>query len=790
MLSGLNDLEVSERIKNGQSNVSIKNPSKSVSEIIISNTFTFFNFVFLVIAIIMISVKLYKSLTFIPLILTNTLIGIYQEIRSKKILDKLTLLNEPKALVLRNGIEENISINDLVIDDIIILKSGNQIPCDAYVLEGEALVNESLLTGEPDEIKKEKDSELLSGSFVVSGKVYAKICNVGSDSYINKLTLEAKKNKKKEDSEIINSLNKILKVISLIIIPFGILLFVEAKYIIPNLNGDFVSVKDAANSTLAALLMMIPEGLYLLATVSLAISAYRLAKDDVLLHNLKSIETLARINVLCIDKTGTITNNDMVVKDYISLDNNLSKEDLFQYISNFSSKQKNDNITMEALKAYFNKECNEDIISITSFSSKYKYSSATFKQHKYVLGAYDLLLKENTKKYKSIIDKYINKGYRILLFALYDGLIDGNALDGTIKPLGLILLSNSIRENAKETFNYFKNQGVDIKVISGDSAKTVSLVAKEAGIDNYDKYIDVSNLSDNELINNVSKYSIFGRVSPHQKLIIIKELKRLGNKVAMTGDGVNDVLALKEADCSVALAQGADAAIQTSQIVLLDSDFKKMPHIVYEGRRVVNNLERSGALFLSKNVFAIILSIICLITLNQFPVKTTQVGLINLFTIGAPAFLLSQVPNKNIIKGKFVINTMSYAIPAGITDAFMVTLIYELGKYINLTQEEISTSATLIMGIVGILIVYNVSRPLNKYKGYCLLICIIGLFLNYLLAFVSPFFKSFYDFEFLPLNGWYLFILLTLLSSFVYIFLAKIISWFVKKTDAYNKVFK
>ena len=789
-LKGLTYKEVEERKLKGKYNKAIKNQSKSIGQIIISNTCTFFNLIFLIIAIIMVVVKLYKSLTFLPLIITNTLIGIIQEIKSKKVLDKLTLLHEPKALVIRNGKEEKISIFDLVEDDLVVFKAGSQISADAVVVAGEALVNESLLTGEPDEIKKEINSDLLSGSYIVSGKVIARVTHVGEESYINKLTIEAKSNKKKEDSEIISSLNRIVKVIGIIVIPFGIALFLEAKFAMPAITHEEVSYASAVNSTFAALLMMIPEGLYLLSSVSLAISAYLLAKKQVLLHNMKSIETLARVNVLCIDKTGTITDNHMVVNEYEVLDDTITKEELYQRLCNFSFAQDNDNITMEALKKYFKDSPSEKFVSKSAFSSSFKYSGVNFKDYSYILGAPELLLKDKYDLYKDKIEKWAKDGYRVLVICKYSEESRGEALTGSVNPFGIVILSNPIRENAVETFKYFESQGVTIKVISGDSPITVSNVAKKACIKDSDKYIDTSTLSDEELIEASDKYAVFGRVSPHAKQVLVKALKNKGKKVAMTGDGVNDVLALKEADCSIAMASGADAAMQTSQVVLLDSDFSKMPHIVYEGRRVVNNLEKSGALFLSKNVFAVLLSLLFIICVKQFPVKTTQVGLINLFTIGAPAFLLSQVANKDIIKGRFITNTLSIAIPAGVTDAVMVALMYFIGINNGLSLEEISTASTLIMGTVGILILIKVSHPYTKYKVSVTILCILGLVLNFVIAFFIPIFKYYYDFVHLPIKGWVIFGILAAISILMYILLDYLIKWFGRKTKALDKIFK
>lgn len=781
-LIGLTNEEVNKKKEEGKVNSSIKNPSKSYLEIITSNLFTYFNLIFFLIAIILILVKLYKALTFLPLIILNILIGIIQEIKSKRVLDKLTLMAEPKALVVRNGNEEKINVCDLVEGDLVIFSAGNQICADGRVVLGQALVNESLLTGESDEIKKEVDSILLSGSYIVSGKVYVKLTNVGSDSYINKLTLEAKENKTRETSEIIKSLNRLVKAIGIIIIPFALGLFCEAYFI----NG--ATIKNAVDSTVAAILMMIPEGLFLLASVSLAISAVRLAKNNVLTHDMKSIESLARINTLCIDKTGTITDNNMEVIDYLSIDCKISKEEIFQALVDFSYAQDFDNITMRAIKDKFKGDVRDKFISKSAFSSQFKYSAVNFESFSYVLGAPDFIIKENYLEYKDLIDSYQNEGYRVLALCRSVNMIDGKEITTRLTPMGLVVLDNPIRLNAVETFKYFSSYNVDIKVISGDNPKTVSMVASKALIKGAENYIDTSKLSDNELMESVEKYNVFGRVTPHQKQVIIRALKNKKNKVAMVGDGVNDILALKEADCSIALASGADAAMQVSQVVLLDSNFSHMPQVVLEGRRVVNNLETSGALFLSKNVYAIILTLIFLLCLRQFPVKTTQVGLVNMFTIGFPAFLLSQSPNKKLIRGNFIKNILKYAIPAGLTNAIMVTLMYFIGLAFNLSYDEISTASILIMASIGILILINVSRPFNKYKVVVVVLSIFGLILNVLLAFFTPFFNYYYDFKNLSAAGWIIFVILLIISYGMYLLIDFLISKYNGRIKLIDKI--
>ena len=743
--AGLTDREVEERKKAKLVNIEVKPPSKSALEIIGTNIFTYFNFIFAFIAIILIMVKSYRDLTFLPVIISNTVIGIVQELRSKKVLDRLKMLNAPFAMVIRNGEEKKIQAKELVKDDIVIFKAGDQICADAMVLEGEVSVNESLLTGESDEIIKTRESKLMSGSFVVSGSCLAKLTNVGEESYISKLTLQAKKMKNEEQSEMIRSLNRIVKFAGIIIIPIGAALFIE-QY---KLEG--APLKSCVQSMVAAVIGMIPEGLFLLASVTLAISAMKLAKNKVLIHDMKCIETLARVDVLCVDKTGTITDGNMKVSEILPLeDYEGSREDLEILISDFACAQEPDNITMEAVKKYFTKNTNKKAISVVGFSSKFKYSGVAFEKEAFILGAPEFLLKEKYERYKSEIEKYSKKGERVLVFCKYNGILDGKEITNSIIPYGLIMISNSIRESATETFKFFTKQGVNVKVISGDSPITVSQVAKKAGIENAENYIDASLLKNDEEIEIAAKkYNVFGRVTPDQKRKIIRALKKSGRTVAMTGDGVNDVLALKDADCSIAMASGSQAAVQASQLVLLESDFSKMPGVVEEGRRVVNNLERSGSLFLVKNIFSLFISILAICFNVTYPLKPSQVSLISMFTIGLPAFLLSQAPNKELIKGKFIKNIISKSLPGGLTDTLVVLIMVVLGNAFMLTSSEISTASTFLLAIVGLIILYRASKPMTIYKWFILGICAVGLILSII------FFKNLFGLTELSVRGFW-----------------------------------
>ena len=721
---GLNSDQVNEYFENGWSNEPVEPPSKTVPEIIKSNLFTYFNLVFAVLAALLILAGSFRNLTFLPVILANLFIGIIQEIRAKNTLDKLSVLNAPKALVVREGRQFSIPAEELVLDDIVIFKAGNQICADAIVIDGEVSVNESLLTGESDEISKKPGDELMSGSFIVSGECYARLDKVGEDSYISKLTLEAKAMNSEEQSEMIRVLDKLVGVVGILIIPIGLLLFGQQFFF----SG--ASFSKSITSMVAAVIGMIPEGLYLLASVALVVSVMRLASKKVLVHDMKCIETLARVNVLCVDKTGTITENTMEVNGEIPMDgyDSQSMAPLKQIISDFASAMSSDNITMKAMKDYFNKPSGRKAVSVSPFSSQFKYSGAAFEDGSYVLGAPEFVLREDYDNYREQIEQYSSEGYRVLVFGIYDGVIDGKALTGKVTPLGLVFLSNPIRKEAPETFKYFENQGVEIKVISGDNPVTVSQVALQAGIANADNYIDASTLTTDEAIEDaVLRYTVFGRVTPDQKRKFVRALKKAGRTVAMTGDGVNDVLALKDADCSVAMASGSDAAAQASQLVLLDSNFACMPSVVMEGRRVVNNIERSASLFLIKNIFSFLLSLFSVCFMINYPLEPSQISLISMFTIGVPAFFLALQPNKNIIQGHFLSNVLIKALPAGITDFLVVGALVVFGQVFEVGETDISTACTMLLAIVGFVILYNISKPMNALRWCVWGGCIVGL---------------------------------------------------------------
>lgn len=728
---GLTSEKVRKRIDNGQTNHTDISTQKTVGQIVKSNLLTYFNLIFLILTVLLCIVGSFRNLTFLPVIIGNTVIGIFQELRAKKTLDKMSMLNAPHSIVVRDGEQQQIQSEELVKDDIIILSAGNQICADATVLSGSISVNEALLTGESDEIKKKSGDGLMSGSFVVSGQCYAKLDKVGNESYISQLTAQAKAMGDGEQSEMIRYINKLVKWVGIIIIPVGIILFCQA-YI---MNGE--TFKKSVVSMVAAVLGMIPEGLYLLTTVALALSTIRLAKKQVLLHDMKSIETLARVDVLCVDKTGTITEPGMQVTELVISgrcgDAEMDKRAFAHLLADYSAVIEDNNATMEAIRAYVAKneieKGSRTLLKTQPFTSANKYSKVSFVEGDYMLGAPEFIMKDRYEEISGEIEEYQSKGYRVLLMAESgeDSIGSVRPLGG-ISPIGYIVLSNPIRENAESTFTYFKEQGVAIKVISGDNPATVSEVAKRAGIDGAENYVDASTLaSEKDITEAVDKYTVFGRVTPKQKQLIVRALQKQKHTVAMTGDGVNDILAMKDADCSIAMASGSEAAAQAAQTVLLDSDFGRMPYVVFEGRQVVNNIQRSASLFLVKNIFSLLMAIFSAIFAITYPLEPSQISLISMFTIGLPGFLLALEPNRDRIEGNFMVNVMLKALPAGLTDVLSVGALVICGQVFNLPSEDIATAGTMLLAVVGFMIIIKISHPFNKMKYGVLLINIIGL---------------------------------------------------------------
>ncbi len=671
----------------------------------------------------------------------------------------MTLLHAPQSTVIRNGQQEKIASDDLVEEDIIILKTGNQIVADARIVEGSIFVNESLLTGEADEIEKNVDNKLLSGSFVVSGEAKVILEKVGKDSYISKLTEQAKLVDHGEDSEMLRALNKLLKWVSFIILPIAVILFTQNYFVNHN------TLQTSVVAMVAAVIGMIPEGLYLLTTIALTLSSVKLARNQVLLHNMKSIESLARVDVLCVDKTGTITEPRMSVEQvFVSPSSNISEAKFMSLLSDYISANTDDNDTMKAIREFMlakgdlqNKMTG--VKKIIPFSSKVKYSAVCFENESYLLGAPEIVLGKTYEKVSSEINHLLEEGFRVLVLAgtkekIYDQLNLG------AYALGYVVLANPIRENAKSTFNYFAEQGVNIKVISGDNPQTVSAVAKRAGITGAERFIDANLLKTKEDLDQaVESYTVFGRVTPDQKRRLVQALKRKDHTVAMTGDGVNDILAMKSADCSIAMASGSDAATQVAQVVLLDSDFGHMTQVVTEGRRVVNNVQRSAILFLVKNLFSIILAIISAIFVFTYPLQASQLSLISLFTIGIPGFLLSLEENDKRIEKDFIKNVILKALPASLTEITAVLGVVIAGAAFKLTASEISTSAVILLAVVGFMILTKISAPLNRFKMGIIIFNIVGIIISGFM------FNSLFSISKISLDSFVLVALLSLFSE-------------------------
>ncbi len=785
--TGLTAAEVEERTAQGLVNRADITTDKTTSQIIKSNLFTYFNLIFLILAVLLCLVGSYRNLTFLPVVIGNTVIGILQELRAKRVLDKMNMLNAPTALAVRDGKQFRLSSEELVQDDVVVLCAGDQICADAKVLEGSICVNESLLTGEADEIRKDPGSALLSGSFVVSGRCLAKLERVGEASYISRLTAQAKAMGNGEQSEMVRSINQLVKWVGILIIPVGAILFSQAYF----MNGE--TIRTSIVSMIAAVIGMIPEGLYLLTTAALALSTVRLAGRKVLLHDMKSIEALARVDVLCVDKTGTITEPGMEVvevlprgsgEDLSETERGNSKctgaesklPELNLLLADYAAAIEDSNATMEAIRKYaaacigqkLSREGTADTesaeapesarkpLSTLPFSSSRKYSAVRFPEGDYVLGAPEFVMGEDYASISEEISPYLKKGYRVLVIgkreSASDALSDaerayGEALadgqPGKVRPLGYIVLSNPIRENAVETFAYFKEQKVNVKVISGDNPETVSEVARRAGIEDAEKFVDAGTLATDEALSAAAcQYTVFGRVTPKQKQLLVQALQKSGHTVAMTGDGVNDILAMKDADCSVAMASGSEAAAQAAQVVLLDSDFAHMPNVVWEGRRVVNNIQRSASLFLVKNIFSLLLALFSAVLAITYPLEPSQISLISMFTIGLPGFLLALEPNRERIQGHFIRNVLLKALPAGLTDVVAVGALVVCGQAFSLPKADVATASTMLLAVVGFMILGKISYPFNRMKWGILALnvfCLVfsGIFLGRLFAISS-----------------------------------------------------
>ena len=710
--TGLTAAEAAARAEAGWANLPVEPPTRTVGQIVRSNVFTYFNALFALLAAALIAVRSpITNVLFMGVVIINAVIGIVQELRSKKALEELNILQSPKAVVIRGGERVATTTDALVRDDVVVFAAGDQVCADATVLAGECMVNEALVTGEADEIKKTPGDALLSGSFLVSGECRARLTAVGKDSFVNRLTLEAKRQKKPKLRGMMRSLSDLVKWIGIIILPMGALLVVkEVRW----LGRDLTS---GVTSTVGALVGMIPEGLYLLTSLALVAGVLRLAQKKTMCRQLDCIETLARVDTLCVDKTGTVTENKMVVEDIVLLcPDRFIAEDVRMVMADYVHAMQSDNDTMSALRKYFTGQVRQEAVAALPFTSAKKYGGVSFHEDEtYLLGAPEILLGERLGEYADVIDKYSAKGCRVLLLTLYDGQLTDEELSADTLPIALILLANKIRAEAPDTFAYFAKQGVSVRVISGDNPMTVSEVAKRAGIPGAERWVDARTLQTDEDIFAAARDKIvFGRVTPDQKRRLVIALKKQGHTVAMTGDGVNDVLALKEADCSIAVASGSEVACQVSQIVLMDSNFAAMPSVVAEGRRVINNIERSAALYLVKNIFSIALALLSLLFALPYPLSPAQLGLVNSFTIGIPSFVLAMEPNRSRIRGKFLLNILLRALPAALTDLFLTEGVMLFYLAAGLGDEMVSTICAGIMGVVGLMMVFRTAQPMNK----------------------------------------------------------------------------
>lgn len=757
---GLNSEEVNERIENGYINYYETNNTKTYKSIFISNIFTFFNLLCFAIAIALILVGSFNNLFFMFILICNIIIGIVQEIKAKKTVEKIKLVTSPVAKVIREGKTIEIKTNEVVLDDILIFEFGNQICTDSIILKGEIEVNESLLTGESVSIKKKKGDMLLAGSFITSGSCVAKADKIAENNYTSQLTLKAKKYKKPE-SELLNSLRLIIKVIGIIIIPLAVAIYFNNSTV---LNGN---IKLLVTKTAGSIIGMIPAGLFLLTSLALAVGVIKLAKRKTLVQDLYGIEMLSRASVLCLDKTGTITDGTMAVKQIKML---AKTDNLNDIMSSYLASMNTQNQTFSALQNYFgeNKIYNES--KVLEFNSSKKYSAVEFENEKtYVLGAPEFVYKTKDKKISSYVSSYAQDGYRVLMLCETCEKLDKNNLPKNLEPVCLIAIEERIRKEAKDTIAWFNNNGVQVKIISGDNPVTVSEISKKVGVVGSDKYISLEGLTKQQVIECANEYNIFGRVSPEQKQILVKALKNMGHKVAMTGDGVNDILALKEADCSISVASGSEAARNVSHLVLLDSNFLNLPQVVKEGRRVVNNIVNSASLFLMKTLFTLLLTVFCLIVNINYPFIPNQVLLLEFFAIGIPSFILALQPNSNKIEGKFInkvaIKSVCYGLLLFAT--FLSCYIFDKTFGAGTSYETI---ASLSVTFVGLVILIKICRPLNVYRG----VLVAGMILATMLAlFLLP--SVFFSYVTLTITS-KLFIALTTFVSFFVLFLPLILT--------------
>ena len=718
---GLTETEVLERKEKGQINIVEEKTVKSNWEIISGNVFTLFNLYNFLIAIALMSVGAYSNLAFMLIIILNICIGSFQEIHAKNMVAKLSVLTVSKVDVIRDGKEKSIGVDEVVLDDITILNMGNQISSDSVVIDGKIEVNESLLTGESDTIVKMPGDKLYSGSYVVSGKCYAKVEKVGKDNLAAEITLKSKKHKK-VNSELLNSMRKVTRLTSFIIIPVGVLLFVQAFFF-----RDQV-IKSSVVSTAAALLGMLPKGLVLLISISLATGVIKLAKKKVLVQDLYSVETLAHVDTLCLDKTGTITEGKMQVSNVETFNEEIMPISVNQALSAFVNEIGDNNGTFQALKEYFKGNDNFEVNYKNSFSSERKWSSISFKDiGSIIVGAPERLTAKSNFEIKENMIEAQKQGKRVLLVGFSKDIVEDMLPD--IEIVAAIELSDPLRKNAKEMLGFFKGEGVTVKVISGDNPLTVSSIAKQAGLEDYESYIDLSTIeSDDEIIDLVDEYSIFARVSPNQKSLLVQALQAKGHTVAMTGDGVNDVIALRQADCSITLPEASDVAKQVSQIVLLNSDFSVLKDVLMEGRRVVNNITNVATIFFIKTLYSVMLSILNIITCTAFPFIPIQITLVDLAIEGYTSFFISFEPNGKQIKEKFLKSVLKNSFPYSVVIIINIIVLYFLAPALGISEPKMTTLMYYMIGFTSILAVIRVCRPFNKMRVFLCTTTAIGFF--------------------------------------------------------------
>lgn len=770
---GLSTNQVNERIDNNLVNYNDQPPTKTIKQIIKSNFFTYFNFINVVLGSAIILVGIYggqlidslKNCLFMGVIICNSVISIIQEVISKKTIDKLSVLAEAKVIGVRDGEEVSLGIEEIVLDDVLKFRMGNQVVVDAVILEGSVEVNESFLTGEVDPIPKVKGDTILSGSFIVSGSCYTRVEHIGRDNYISKISSEAKY-QKKVNSVIMTSFEKMLKVLSVIIVPVGALLLVNQLKVT---NNDITA---SIFNTVGALIGMIPEGLLLLTSSVMAVSVVRLSKYKVLVQQLYCIETLARVDVICLDKTGTITEGAMELVEVVP-EVGIARDKLDEVLANISYAFDNTNATMEAMQGYYKSKGIWTVNEKLEFSSSRKFSAVSFDgRGSYYIGAPEFVLKSDFRKYGEKVEQYSD--YRVLIIAFSRDEISKRP--NNLKVLGFILIQDRIRKEAPDTLKYFKEQGVRVKIISGDNFKTVCSIAKRAGLEDA-KGMDATLLTKDNIDEMLEKYDIFGRVTPSQKKMIIESLQKKGHTVAMTGDGVNDVLALKKADCSIAMASGSDAAKNVSQLVLLDSNFASMPEVVAEGRRTINNVERSASLLLIKTIFTCILVVICIFMESEYFYMPIHLSLITSCTISIPSFVLALEPNRNRVKGKFMLKVVGKSVPAALTVVFNVVMIVLFREQFSLDHDLTSTLIVIMTGTTGFIYLYRLCKPFNWFRG------LLFGFLITLFTYVVMFQSDFFDLSQVSFNTVLLYIVFGICSIWIFDKLNRFIDMVLKKLD-------